>query len=94
MAGVAVSKANLYASLSPPLGVSVSKANLYASLSPPPGVSVSKVNLYAVVGPPLAPIWPIGVQVIFRGVKRSATDGTPSEPLQEIQQAPHVKTAV
>jgi hypothetical protein len=47
--GVNVSKANLYAALSPPKGVGVSKANLYVAIQPITGVLVSKANLYAVI---------------------------------------------
>jgi hypothetical protein len=66
--GVNVSKANLYAVLSPPAGVNVSKANLYAVLSPPAGVGVSKANLYAVLYPtPSSPALPMSAraQVLF-----------------------------
>jgi hypothetical protein len=66
--GVNVSKANLYAVLTPPAGVGVSKANLYAALTPPAGVGVSKANLYAVLYPtPSSPALPMSarVQVLF-----------------------------
>lgn len=67
--GVNVSKANVYAVLSPPVGVSVSKANLYAVLNRPPGVSLSKANLYAVLAfnnlaPPVWPLFTFGTGVI------------------------------
>jgi hypothetical protein len=67
--GVNVSKANLYAVLSPPAGESVSKANLYAAINPPAGVGVSKANLYAVLYPtPSSPAFPWSArsQIFFR----------------------------
>jgi hypothetical protein len=98
--GIGVSKANLYGVLQAAgiPGIGVSKANLYGVLEAggiSAGVAISKANMYAVLGispPPVNPL--INVQIVFRGIKRSAADGTASKPLQEIQQAPHVKTAV
>jgi hypothetical protein len=61
-AGINVSKANLYAVLSPgaviPAGINVSKANVYAVLAPAPPP------------PPPVPITLAGLRVILRGVKR------------------------
>jgi len=54
MAGISVSKTNLYAAIAPFAGLSVSKTNLYAIVGPGfpfTGVGVAKTSLYAIVIP-------------------------------------------
>jgi hypothetical protein len=80
-----VALGNPYAQVSQSAFEIVALGNPYAQ------VSQSALELVVIPGPtPVIPL--IGVQIIFRGVKRSP-DST-SEPLEEVQEAPHVQKAV